>query len=150
MSIADRIPTLRGRGKHSPDVVIGNLRSENVKLLNRQLAADDFFALLYQDVVKTNQAWEQEKERREQGERAIAQLEAAVELRDQEIADLKRRVDVGVKAEHVIAKTQPIPVVMPLHQSPMAATDPAAVLLTPTVRISTSGASADPGQQPAA
>jgi chromosome segregation ATPase len=60
----------------------------------------------------------------------IRQLEEAVELRDQTIADLERKVDVGVKAEHVIARTQEIPVitrVMPLHESPMAVADPGRV-----------------------
>lgn len=57
-------------------------------------------------------------------DRTIAQLEGTVRLRDQQIDDLKRKVDVGVKAEHVIAKTQPIPV-LPLGQAPFVATDPA-------------------------
>ncbi|MGW7726290.1 hypothetical protein ACWGJ6_23510 [Streptomyces canus] len=63
----------------------------------------------------------------------IRQLEEAVELRDRRIADLERKVDVGVKAEHIVAKTQEIdpeqvrqmcarPV--PLHQAPFASTDP--------------------------
>lgn len=72
----------------------------------------------------------------------IGQLEEAVRLRDQQIEDLKRKVDVGVKAEHVVAQTQeidpeevrricaqsvtginPPPAVtqvMPLHDSPLA------------------------------
>jgi multidrug resistance efflux pump len=53
----------------------------------------------------------------------VRHLKALVHLRDQQIDDLTRKVDTGVKAEHVIAQTQPIPV--PLHQSPLAAvTDP--------------------------
>ncbi|WPO73978.1 hypothetical protein [Streptomyces sp. KN37] len=48
----------------------------------------------------------------------IRHLSALVALRDQQIDDLTRKVDIGVKAEHVIAATQPIPV--PLHQSPQA------------------------------
>ncbi|MEU5580993.1 hypothetical protein ABZ791_30420 [Streptomyces huasconensis] len=48
----------------------------------------------------------------------VRHLEALVHLRDQQIDDLTRKVDIGVKAEHVIAATQPIPV--PLHQSPLA------------------------------
>lgn len=126
MTFTDLIPGLRDRGKHSPDVVIGNLREENAKLLDRQLAADGFFGLLYQDVVSTNAAWQQEKGRREQADKAIAQLEAAVRLRDQQIDDLRRKVTVGVNAEHVIAETQPIPILpVPLSQAPFAATNPA-------------------------
>jgi len=60
----------------------------------------------------------------------IRRLEKVVRLRDQRIADLERRLDIGVKAEHVIAKTQPIPVitrVMPLHEAPFATTNPGRV-----------------------
>jgi chromosome segregation ATPase len=52
----------------------------------------------------------------------IARLENVVQVRDQRIADLERRVEVGVRAEHVVAETQPIPVttpVLPLHKSPL-------------------------------
>ncbi|RZE73276.1 hypothetical protein [Streptomyces albidoflavus] len=51
------------------------------------------------------------------GERArvaageLAQLEQAVETQAERIADLERRLAVGVRAEHVIADTQPCPTV---------------------------------------
>lgn len=56
----------------------------------------------------------------------IRQLEAAVELRDQQIEDLERKVDIGIKAEAAAARTQEIPVItpVPLHRAPMAATSP--------------------------
>ena len=75
---------------------------------------------------------EQERERRTVAENELAQAEEAIRLRDREINDLKRKVDIGVKAEHVVAQTQELdpeevrracqPV--PLHQSPMAVTGP--------------------------
>ncbi|MFE3049557.1 hypothetical protein ACFXIY_21195 [Streptomyces albidoflavus] len=40
----------------------------------------------------------------------LAQAEEAVKLRDRRIADLEHRIAVGVRAEHVIADTQPCPV----------------------------------------
>jgi hypothetical protein len=46
---------------------------------------------------------------------------------EQQIAELERRLNVGVLAETALTKTQPIPVitpVMPLHQSPQAKTAP--------------------------
>jgi hypothetical protein len=46
---------------------------------------------------------------------------------EQQIAELERRLDVGVKAESVVTRTQEIPVitpVVPLHQSPMAKATP--------------------------
>ena len=60
----------------------------------------------------------------------IRQLEAVVRLRDQEIARLNHRIDVGIKAEHVIAKTQPIPIisrVRPLYEAIPGSTDPTQV-----------------------
>jgi hypothetical protein len=74
-----------------------------------------------------------EKDRREVAEKALEQAEAVIRLRDQRIADLERKVDVGVKAEHVVAKTQELSVdeirrhcitPVPLHQAPFATTDP--------------------------
>ncbi|MEU6990296.1 hypothetical protein ABZ953_06495 [Streptomyces sp. NPDC046465] len=73
----------------------------------------------------------------------IRHLEAIVLLRDRKIDDLNRKIDVGVKAEHVISKTQEldgeeirrhcataIPV-LPLHASPQAAvTNPGIVRQT--------------------
>jgi hypothetical protein len=71
-------------------------------------------------------------ERADNAEKALAQAEETIRLRDQRITELLRRLDVAVKAEHVIAKTQELSVeeirrhcVMPLHQSPLA--DPAHV-----------------------
>jgi hypothetical protein len=55
-------------------VVIRNLRDENVRLLNRQAAADDFFAILLHDVTTTNAAWQQEKQLRGEAEEAAAQM----------------------------------------------------------------------------
>ncbi|MEU0847666.1 hypothetical protein ABZ387_06825 [Streptomyces flaveolus] len=66
----------------------------------------------------------------------IQQLEETVRLRDQQITDLQRKVDIGVKAEHVVTRTQELSVEeirrhcikpVPLHQAPFATTDPAHV-----------------------
>lgn len=125
MTLTDLIPGLRDRGKHSPDVVIGNLRQENAKLLDRQLAADDFFAVQSELITYLEGDARKLKRRAETAERTITQLEDVVRLRDEQIDDLRRKVTVGVNAEHVIAKTQEIPILpVPLHQAPFAATDP--------------------------
>lgn len=60
----------------------------------------------------------------------LAQAEQAVKDRDRRIADLEHRIAVGVRAEHVIADTQPCPVldrfehghVVRLGASPLADT----------------------------
>lgn len=40
---------------------------------------------------------------------ALQQVEATIRLRDAEVAALRERIDIGIKAEHVIAQTQEIP-----------------------------------------
>ncbi|MEW2147730.1 hypothetical protein AB0909_00590 [Streptomyces albidoflavus] len=49
----------------------------------------------------------------------LAQAEEAVKLRDRRIADLEHRIAVGVRAEHVIADTQPCPVLGRFEQGPV-------------------------------
>ncbi|MFB7736245.1 hypothetical protein ACFC08_18030 [Streptomyces sp. NPDC056112] len=117
MTFTDLFPALKGQGRRRAADKVDELREENAKLLDRQAAADDYFALLRQDVADTNDALKQERgwrleerQRRENAEKALAQAENVIRLRDQQIADLQRKVDVGVKAEHVIARTQEIPV----------------------------------------
>lgn len=141
MSLTDLLPGRREkpRRKHRADdriaeleaqhaAELAELRAENVKLWDRQAAADDHFALLAEDVTVTNEAWEQEQQRRLLAEKALQQAEDVIRLRDRRIADLERRVDVGVKAEHVIAKTQELSAEeirrhctpRPLWESPLA------------------------------
>ncbi|MFF0736815.1 hypothetical protein ACFYVK_35040 [Streptomyces chartreusis] len=74
MSITNLIPGLRGNGSRRAVDEVDRLREDNIKLLNRQAAADDFFAFLWQDVVTTNAAWEQEKQLRGEAEEAAAQM----------------------------------------------------------------------------
>lgn len=85
--------------KHSPDTVIRNLRDENVKLLNRQAAADDFFAILWHDVVTTNAALGQEMQARGDAEMAAAQMQVECdEWRDMALA-LQARFGPQIAAE---------------------------------------------------
>lgn len=50
------------------------LRDDNVRLLNRQAAADDYFALLWNDVLVTNQALVVKEGLRQEAEVAAAQM----------------------------------------------------------------------------
>lgn len=136
MTISHLIPGRRDRRRHSPDTIIARLRQDMAKVMNRQAAADDFFAILMHDVVTTNAALEQERQRRELAETELAQAEAAVELRDQTIADLERRLAVGALAESAAARTQEMPIAeirqhcvtpVPLHQAPFATANPGRV-----------------------
>ncbi|MFD9151933.1 hypothetical protein ACFWDF_32765 [Streptomyces diastaticus] len=49
----------------------------------------------------------------------LVQAEQAVQDRDRRIADLEHRLAVGVRAEHVIADTQPCPVLDRFEQGPV-------------------------------
>ncbi|MEU2313095.1 hypothetical protein [Streptomyces albidoflavus] len=49
----------------------------------------------------------------------LAQAEEAVKLRDRRIADLERRIAVGVRAEHIIADTQPCPILGRFEDGPV-------------------------------
>ncbi|WP_405747697.1 hypothetical protein [Streptomyces canus] len=73
--------------KHSPDTVIRNLRRDMAKVMNRQAAADDFFAILMHDVVTTNAAWEQEKQLRGAAEEAAKRMQSD---RDEWMAEAER------------------------------------------------------------
>ena len=73
--------------KHSHDTVIRNLRRDMAKVMNRQAAADDFFAILMHDVVTTNAAWEQEKQLRGEAEEAAARMQSD---RDEWMAEAER------------------------------------------------------------
>ncbi|WP_328632073.1 hypothetical protein [Streptomyces sp. NBC_00356] len=122
MTIADLIPALRPTGAHRAVDEVARLRG--------QLAsADDFFESqnkLITDLEGDVRKW---KSRAEIAERTVGQLEAVVRLRDQQIEDLARKVDIGVKAEHAVTETQPF-AVLPLHQSPLA--DPASPAHVPS------------------
>lgn len=74
MSITIPFVGRRDRRRHSPDTIIRNLRSDMAKVMNRQAAADDFFAILMHDVTTTNAAWQQEKQARGEAEEAAAQM----------------------------------------------------------------------------
>ena len=76
MSITDLIPGLKGTGIRRAVDKVAELREENIKLLNRQAAADDFFAILMNDLVTTNAALEQEKQLRGEAEEAAAQMQS--------------------------------------------------------------------------
>jgi hypothetical protein len=64
VTLTDLIPGLKGNGSRRAVDKIAELRDENRKLLTRQMAADDYFALLMQDRDEVHAAWQQEKKAR--------------------------------------------------------------------------------------
>ncbi|GAP46936.1 hypothetical protein [Streptomyces azureus] len=133
MSLIDHIPGLKGTGSHRAadriaelEGLVGQLREENVKLLTRQAAADDFFMIQDQYATDLEAELAQEK-------RAHAATKADLEVRTRWVADLEgrladaeRRLDIRRLAETAAERTQEMPgitPVVPLHQSPQAKTN---------------------------
>lgn len=63
------------------------LRDDNTRLLNRQAAADDYFAILWNDVLVSNQALVFKEELRQEAEVAAAQMRMQ---RDEHAATIQR------------------------------------------------------------
>lgn len=81
MTLTDLIPALGGKPKprkanrvetklRRTEARLAELREENVKLLNRQAAADDYFALLMQDRNEVYAAWTWSEQARQEAETA--------------------------------------------------------------------------------
>lgn len=137
MSLTALIPGRRDR-KHHPDTIIRNLRRDMAKVMNRQAAADDFFAILLNDVTTTNAALYREKQLRGEAEEAAAQMRMERDALQDEIAELRKqlapflaaeananRVDVPPMerdtSDPADQATQPIPVITRVIPLPEAA-----------------------------
>lgn len=127
------------------------VQADNAKLLNRQMAADDYFALLVADRNQVYDAWRHEGRKRAEAEIAAGLMQSD---RDQAIAD--READAAELAElraykaNVEAVTVP-PMERDTRNGADQATGPIDVRplweahgMGPVVQVSTSGASADP------
>lgn len=150
MTLNDLLPMRRDRRKHSPDTIIRNLRQDMAKVMNRQAAADDFFAILMHDVVTTNAGLQRVEQLRQDAEQAAARMQMERdEWRDEALA-LRARFGPQIAAEANANRitvppgfrpidgpedeaTGPIDVSelrakynrpIPLHESPLATTDP--------------------------
>ncbi|MFG3585047.1 hypothetical protein [Streptomyces sp. NPDC047990] len=108
MSITSLIPGRRDRRRHSPDTVIRNLRDENRKLLDRQLAADDYFAVLTDGIADADAALEREQRLRGLAEEAAAQMRME---RDEWIEEAGRHA--AELAPHRAAEANAHPVTVP-------------------------------------
>ncbi|WP_409469127.1 hypothetical protein [Streptomyces sp. HC307] len=117
---------LKGHGRRRAVDEVGRLREDNIKLLNRQAAADDYFAILQQNRREVYEAWQFAEHGRQAAEAIVVDQERQIRDLKRQLADTQRRLDIGVKANAAADQTQPIPVItpVPLHQAPMAVTDP--------------------------
>ncbi|TGB11588.1 hypothetical protein [Streptomyces sp. MZ04] len=164
MSLTDLIPGKRDKqpNRHRADDRIARLekhlaavQADNAKLLNRQMAADDYFAILIDDRNQVYDAWRHEGRKRAEAEIAAGLMQSD---RDQAIAD--READAAELAELRVYKANAEAVTVPPMERDTTAIEDQATgpidvrplweALGPVIRVSTSGASADPGQPRAA
>ncbi|WP_330173053.1 hypothetical protein OG875_05240 [Streptomyces sp. NBC_01498] len=90
------IPWQRGTGTHRADDRIAELRDENVRLLDRQAAADDYFAVLLADRADMYAAWRDAVHRADLADdiataRLVAACEATARAQEaeQQAADMR-------------------------------------------------------------
>lgn len=110
MTLTELIPALKGNGGRRAVDKVTELRAENRKLLTRQLAADDFFALLTQDRRDVYEAWQFAEHGRQAAEAIVIDQERQIRDLKRQITELERRLQVGVLAEAAATKTQEIDV----------------------------------------
>jgi cell division protein FtsB len=138
------IPRLKGHGRRRAVDKVAELREENRRLFTRLMGADDAFALLHQQLADTAAKQAEAEEIIVQQLANLDDLHAENEQLRDELAALKVRFGPELAAEanaNAITvppmvrdtsaiedqATQPIPVVVPLHEAPFATTDPAHV-----------------------
>ncbi|MFF3324916.1 hypothetical protein [Streptomyces sp. NPDC002889] len=125
------LPRLRGTGGHRAADKIRELQADIAKLLNWQLAAQDYFAVLQADRADVYAAWQWAEDKAARAEDIVALQEVQLEDCDRQIADLKERLRVACLADSAASTTQEIDArtiqarfaegpVVSLHHSPLA------------------------------
>lgn len=143
MTLTDLIPGLRdkqpkGDPKHRVDDYLKalkadherqleGLREENRALHNMKAAADDEYAIQEQLVTNLEADVKRLNEQAAIDHRHLAQQQGVIRTLREDLDEAKRRRDDSQRVETAATKTQPIPVVVPLHEAPLAALDPAHV-----------------------
>lgn len=99
MTITDLIPGLKGNGSRRAVDKIAELRDENRKLLTRQMAADDYFALLMQDRDEVYAAWGFAEQARQEAEMVAACMQSERDEWRDEALELRARFGPQIAAE---------------------------------------------------
>ncbi|MFE2710535.1 hypothetical protein ACFXKI_00740 [Streptomyces mirabilis] len=124
MTITDLIPGLKGSGSRRAADKLAELRDENRKLLTRQMAADDYFALLMQDRDEVYTAWTWAEQARQEAETAAACMQSERdEWRDEALA-LRARFGPQIAAEANATRVDVPPMVRPIDGPEDQATAP--------------------------
>jgi hypothetical protein len=99
VTLTDLIPGLKGNGSRRAVDKIAELRDENRKLLTRQMAADDYFALLMQDRDEVYAAWEFAEQARQEAEMVAACMQSERDEWRGEALALRARFGPQIAAE---------------------------------------------------
>ncbi|MFD7185541.1 hypothetical protein ACFV90_36965 [Streptomyces sp. NPDC059904] len=147
MSITDRIPALRGTGSRRAVDKVAELRDENRRLLTITHRAGDHVALLERDLAEARTA-------QGEAEELVVQLQADKGDLTDEVqalrAELANRDAVTVPPMERDTSNGADQATAPMGINVRSLREAAdAGLLSPVIRISAKGASADPGHPPA-
>jgi hypothetical protein len=99
VSISSLIPGLKGSGSRRAVDEVERLREDNIRLLDRQAAADDYFALLAQDRADVYAAWEFTEQARQDAEMVAACMQSECEGWKAEALALRARLAPFLAAE---------------------------------------------------
>jgi hypothetical protein len=150
VSIANLIPALKGSGSRRAVDEVERLREDNIRLLNRQAAAADYFALLMHDRGDVYAAWEFAEQARQEAEMAAACMQSECEEWKAEALALRARFGPQIAAEANANRVDVPPMVRDTDDPADQATTPidvrplwVALGIGPTVAV------IDPGHVPA-
>lgn len=124
MTLTDLIPGLKGNGSRRAVDKIAELRDENRKLLTRQMAADDYFALLMQDRNEVYAAWEFAEQARQEAEMVAACMQSERDEWRDEALSLRARFGPQIAAEENAHPIDVPPMVRPIDGPEDQATAP--------------------------
>lgn len=135
MTLADFIPVLSGKPRprkanrietrlRKAQFHLAAVREDNAKLLDRQAAADDFFAILMRDVVTTNAALGLEQQLRAEAEQVAEEMRVnRDEWRDRAL-QLQARFGAQIAAEDNANRIDVPPMIRPIDGPEDMATGP--------------------------
>ncbi|MYR30564.1 MULTISPECIES: hypothetical protein [unclassified Streptomyces] len=119
------IPHLTGPGRHRSADAVSRLRAEVAALEARAAEQESYIVVLDADVARADmqrRSAETAREAAEERERVtaqhLAQAEQFIRQQREQIAELTYRLEVGVRAETIVAQTQPIPTLTTRFEKP--------------------------------
>ncbi|MGW3491941.1 hypothetical protein, partial [Streptomyces sp. NPDC001054] len=119
------IPHLTGPGRHRSADAVSRLRAEVAALEARAVEQESYIVVLEADVARADlqrRSAEEAREAAEERERVtaghLAQAEQFIRQQREQIAELTYRLEVGVRAETIVAQTQPIPTLTERFEKP--------------------------------